>query len=281
MAGKLRERARQLKEKWPGYGPLLDFYVVVREAQKASTPRVQVARGRASGGREAGQGFPRIGDAGFPVDIASSVGLFGTLCRLGKAANPHFATQAERIERAVTSGVLNLDALLAGGGRDATAEQAAIERGLDARILSFLVRNSTRPSIEAARERLLEGFAPEAWRKPSCPVCGAPPAVSILKGDPVLRHSLCSYCGCEWQVDRLSCSVCGNNDKDSLQYFHGEGEMACRIDLCDKCRHYIKTIGVRALEAPDPCMEDLATLHLDLVAREKGYSRIVPNPWSA
>jgi FdhE protein len=55
--------------------------------------------------------------------------------------------------------------------------------------------------------------------------------------------------------------------------------MACRIDLCDSCRHYIKTIDVRALDAPDPCLEDLATLHLDVIAGEKGYSRVVLNPW--
>ena len=57
--------------------------------------------------------------------------------------------------------------------------------------------------------------------------------------------------------------------------------MASRIDLCDSCHHYIKTIDVRTLEAPDPCLEDLGTLHLDVVAARKGYSRVVPNRWSA
>ena len=56
--------------------------------------------------------------------------------------------------------------------------------------------------------------------------------------------------------------------------------MACRVDLCDSGHHYIKTIDVRALEAPDPVLEDLATLHLDLVAVQKGYARAVPSPWS-
>ena len=280
MTGNLRRRASQLKEKWPGYGPLLDFYVAVREAQKKSKPRIRKARAKVGKSRSAEQAFPLIGEAGFPIDIKSSINLFGTLCGLGKSANPHFATQAKRIEQALTDGVLDLEPLLAGGGRPGTAEQTASERGLDARILSFLVLNSTWPSIEAASERLLDGFEPETWRKPSCPICGSPPAVSVLKGEPVLRHSVCSCCGCQWTVDRLSCSVCGENDKDSLQYFHGEGEAACRIDLCDSCHHYIKTIDVRAPEAFDPWLEDLATLHLDVLAVEKGYSRAVPNPWS-
>ena len=95
-----------------------------------------------------------------------------------------------------------------------------------------------------------------------------------------MRYSLCSRCACQWRVDRLSCSVCGNKEPAKLHYFCGEGEEAHRIDLCDACRHYIKTIDCRSLEAPDPCLEDLATLHLDVVAVQKGYDRFVPNPWT-
>ena len=58
------------------------------------------------------------------------------------------------------------------------------------------------------------------------------------------------------------------------------GEEARRVDLCDACRHYIKTIDCRSLEEPDPCLEDLATLHLDVVAVQKGYNRTVANPWT-
>jgi len=68
----------------------------------------------------------------------------------------------------------------------------------------------------------------------------------------------------------LSCAVCGNKEQGSLKYFYGEGEEACRVDLCDNCHHYTKTIDCRTLEAPDPCLEDLATLHLDVLAVQKG-----------
>jgi FdhE protein len=273
MSGGLRRRVAQLKAKWPAYGPLVDFYVAVRGAQKASKPRVRITRTNVK------HDGPLIGEQGFPIDVESSASLFATLCRLGKEANPHFATQVERIERALAQGTVSLDALLEAGGAAGSIEQAAGQHGLDARVLSFLVANSVRPSIEAARDQFLKGFEPDAWRECACPVCGAPPTLSVLKGEPARRHSLCSYCGCQWLVDRVSCSVCGNDDQDSLQCFYGEGEMACRIDLCDSCHHYIKTIDVRALDAPDPCLEDLATLHLDVIAGEKGYSRAVPNPW--
>ena len=95
-----------------------------------------------------------------------------------------------------------------------------------------------------------------------------------------MRYSLCSYCACQWRVDRLSCSVCGNKNQGSLQYFCGEGEEAHRVDLCDACHHYIKTIDYRSLEESDPSLEDLATLHLDVVAVQKGYTRAVPPFWA-
>ena len=77
----------------------------------------------------------------------------------------------------------------------------------------------------------------------------------------------------------MSCAVCGSKEQQYLEYFYGEGEEAYRIDICGKCRHYIKTIDQRDLEPSDPFLEDLATLHLDVIAVDRGYERCVPNPW--
>ncbi len=281
MEGNLRNRAQQLKEKRPGYATLLDFYVAIREAQQQSKPRVQVVSAKPANGSTAASAFPLTGDAGFPVDIKSSVSLFDKLCRLGNTANQYLASQVKSIKQAIADGKLNLEALLAGGCRAGSVEQTAVNQGLDAQVLSFLVVNSTRPSIEAARDQLLKGVKSNEWRECSCPVCSSPPVLSLLEGDPARRHSLCSYCGHRWRVDRVSCSCCGNSDPDSLHSFFDEDEKTCRIDLCDKCHQYMKTIECGNLEESDPVLEDLATLHLDVVAIEKGYARTVPNFWIA
>ena len=140
---------------------------------------------------------------------------------------------------------------------------------------------------ELGRDQCLEGFDPNTWRKTCCPVCGSLPTLSLLEGDPVLRFSLCSHCGCQWSVDRMACSACGNKGPDTRSYFYDEGAAfydegaaANRIDLCDSCHHYIKTIDMRPLGSTDPYLEDIATLHLDSVAVQKGYSRAVPNSWN-
>jgi len=282
--GTLRERAQQLKEKRPGYGALLDFYVAVRESQVASRASVRVDSVKVKkNGKDlpAEERFSLVGKEDFPIDMEASIDLFRSLCRLGSAANPHIASQVEKIDRALHDRTMDLEALLTGGGKDQAIEQVAANRGLDKQVLSFLVRSSTRPSIEAGREQLRGEFDPETWRKTRCPVCASPPALSLLRGEGGMRYSLCSCCGCQWKIDRLSCSVCGSREQGALHYFCGEGEDACRIDLCDTCHHYIKTIDYRSLEESDPSLEDLATLHLDVLAARKGYRRAVPNPWTA
>jgi FdhE protein len=280
----LRERAQQLKEKRPGYGAVLDFYMLVRESQATSKASVRVGPVKVnSDGKELSpeEGLPLVEKVDLPIDMEASIDLFRSLCRLGSAANPHIATQVEKIDQALLDCTINLKSLLAGSWKEESIEQVAADRGFDARVLSFLIQSSTRPSIEAGMEKLRSEVDSETWRKSHCPVCGSLPSLNLLKGEGGKRYSLCSYCGYQWRIDRLSCSVCCNKEQGSLKYFYGEGEEAYRIDLCDKCHHYIKTIDYRNLEESDPSLEDLATLHLDVLAARKGYKRSVPSPWTA
>jgi len=53
------------------------------------------------------------------------------------------------------------------------------------------------------------------------------------------------------------------------------------MDTCEKCHQYLKTIDTRMMEMIDPELEDIATLHLDLLASQKGYRRPVPHPWNS
>jgi FdhE protein len=279
----LRDRARLLKQKRTGYGALLDFYVEVREAQAASgaavrIDSVQIKQGGAGVLTDGGASLAHKED--IPVDIEAAISLFRSLCRLGGTANPHLAAQMEKIEQALADNTSALRKLMAGGASEQEIARAAADRGLDEQVLLFLVRSSARPSIEAASEVLRGGIDLESSRQGPCPVCGSLPAINLLKGAEGRRYALCSWCACQWRVDRLSCSVCGNKEPGALHYFCGEGEEAHRIDLCDACHHYVKTIDCRSLGDPDPGLEDLATLHLDVVALEKGYTRAAPQLWT-
>jgi FdhE protein len=278
----IRERVQQLKKKRPGYGEILDFYQKVKEAQaqaKASLKIDLIKLKKEWKELLAKEGFSLIQKEDFPLDVEASAKLFQTLYQIGKDANPHMAEQVKKIKETIDNKKIDLKKLLKEGVKGKKIDQVPNEFGLDKKVFLFQIENSLRPSIEVGMEQLRSELDPETWLKGYCPVCGSLPSLSLLRGEEGKRYLICSYCGYQWRIDRIFCPFCNNQEQGSLQYFCGEGEEAYRIDLCDKCRQYIKTIDYRNLEESDPFLEDLATLHLDILASQKGYKRPVPNPW--
>jgi FdhE protein len=279
----LEKRIQQLKQKRPGYKDILDFYQKVKEAQdklKSSLKIEPIKLKKEWKELLAKEGFSLIKKEDFPLDIEASAGLFQALCWIGKEANPHMAEQEKKIQTIIDKKKIDLKKLLREGLKEGRIEQIADEFGLDKKVLLFLIQSSIRPSIETGMEQLRSELDPETWLKGYCPMCGSLPSLSLLKGEVGKRYLLCSYCGFQWRIDRIFCPFCNNKEQQSLHYFYGEGEETHRIDLCDKCHQYIKTIDYGKLEASDPVLEDLATLHLDLLASQKGYKKPVPNPWT-
>ena len=280
---KLTHRIQQIKKKRPGYGEILDFYQKVREAQdkvKASLKIKPIQLRKEWKELLAKEGFSLIQKEDFPLDNESSVKLFHTLFQIGKDANPHMVEQLIKIKETIDNKKIDLKKLLKEGVKEQKIEQVANEFGLDKKVFSFLIQSSIKPSIEAGMEQLRSELDPETWLKGYCPMCGSLPFLSLLKEEGGKRYLLCSYCAYQWRIDRLFCPFCNNKEQESLQYFCGEGEEVHRIDLCDKCHQYIKTIDLRTIGESDPSLEDLATLHLDILASQKGYKRPVLNPWT-
>jgi FdhE protein len=279
---RLRERIQQIKKKRPGYGKILDFYQSVKEAQEQAKASLKIASIQLKEEWKkllSQEGFSLIRKEDFPLDIESSVQLFETLCQFGRKTNPHMAAQIKKIKEAIHDKRIDLKKLLTGGSKEQRIEERVKELGLDKDVFLFLIQTSIRPSVEAGVKQLRSDLDPETWLKGYCPLCGSLPTLSLLKEEAGKRYLLCSYCGYQWRMDRISCPFCKNKDQESLHYFFGEGEETHRIDLCDKCHQYIKTIDTRDLQESDPVLEDLATPHLDILASQKGYKRPAPNPW--
>ena len=117
------------------------------------------------------------------MDREASISLFHALCRIGKTANPHMAEQAEKIERISRGQQQDLEKLLTGHVTEHAIEHFAANLGLDGMVLSFLIRNSIGPSIEAGMEKLRGELDPEASLTTHCPVCGSlPSAESAERG---------------------------------------------------------------------------------------------------
>ena len=280
---KIKERIRQIKKKRPGYEEILDFYQKVREEQeklKVSLKLDPIHIKKEWKELFTREGFSLFERKDFPLDIEASVILFRSLCKIGKEANPHMAEEVKKIEEILNQKRMDLKELLILGVKEGKTEQIANELRLDKKVFSFFIQESIRPSIRAGVEKLRNEIDSETWLKGYCPICGSLPYLSLLKEEVGKRYLLCSYCGYEWRIERLFCPFCNNKEQESLQYFYAEGEETYRIDLCEKCHQYIKTIDLRKTQELDPSLEDLATLHLDILASKKGYKRPVPNPWT-
>ena len=50
-----------------------------------------------------------------------------------------------------------------------------------------------------------------------------------------------------------------------------------RVEACDTCRRYIKTIDMTKNGSAVPVVDELAAAPLDLWASEHGYSKLQPN----
>ncbi|MEA1970878.1 MAG: formate dehydrogenase accessory protein FdhE [Thermodesulfobacteriota bacterium] len=139
-------------------------------------------------------------------------------------------------------------------------------------LLGFLVEESLRPALEILSEKYRDVIAGSSWSEGYCPICGREPKISELREEGGKRFLFCGQCGLEWQFKRIRCPFCGNEDQQTLAYFTIENEEKYRVDVCNACNKYIKTVDFRKTEKkPNLDVEDIATLHLDILADEEGY----------
>ena len=123
--------------------------------------------------------------------------------------------------------------------------------------------------------RALQGRVSPAWRQGYCPVCGAWPTLAERRGLDRSRWLRCGRCGAGWEVEPLWCSYCGERDHRQLGSLVVEGAGdTLKVDTCESCRGYLKSLAVlQGLPPFELLLQDLETVELDLVARERGYGR--------
>ena len=124
---------------------------------------------------------------------------------------------------------------------------------------------------------LVEAFSgwrdEERWLRSYCPTCGALAAMAQLVGtDPGrLRFLSCGCCRSRWRYRRTGCPFCQSEDNHRLAVVAVEGEAGLRIDYCEACSGYVKTYEGQGSESV--LLADWTSLHLDVIARDRGLNR--------
>lgn len=150
-----------------------------------------------------------------------------------------------------------------------TIQTTAKKLNVDPPVLTLLLRLSMRPALLAVAQTVRDRLNLDCWNHGHCPVCGSAPLLADLSGEGGKRRLHCSLCETAWPFTRLRCPFCENDSRDDLSYLMAENEKGLRVDICNRCGNYLKTIDLRELPGPVIVpLDDAATWHLDLIAQE-------------
>jgi hypothetical protein len=191
---------------------------------------------------------------------------------------PGLAAEAEAFRKERRAGAVEAQA--------ETREQRLLAwwRGPRAGRTDYLARALLRPYAEILAAG---GVAAEPAKGPpvygACRSCGGPPWIAWRRsgpgsGDEAPQRLLgCGICGSERHLDRIACAACGQTEPTKLAVFQTERHPAVRIEACDACQRYVKTIDLTLDGRVIPEVDDLSSLSLDLWATEQGYERLEPS----
>jgi FdhE protein len=249
--GERRERARDLGARLDFAEQPLRLYLALVDAQERASERAMATR-------------PAAGElAAFVVRDALPGIMEATV-----AAGPERLAEAAllRFHEGDLEGIV--EAWLAGEDQS----------GTDA----FLARASAAPVLEA-----LPGLAATLRAGDTddrhCPRCGGLPQLAVFAetGETLLtspRKLVCSRCANEWVMSRMTCASCGETSGAKMPILSDvELFPHLRIDACEICRRYLITVDQRKDPRAVPVVDELAALPLDLVAAERGYTKIARN----
>lgn len=272
--------------------PLAAPYTIpAAEPGKLSAAASALARAKAVSSERHAQGEPLLALRDFPVDMPLAEELAAALLRALAGHVPSLAEPTSALERQFAS-----DASFFGRACRELLEEGE-EHGQDVEacvfaewaaahpeapdMLRFVVKSAVAPFVMAFAEVAgARHDAKTSWAHGHCPVCGSLPYMGRLEGSEGSRLHTCSFCFFEYRVPRIGCPFCLTQAHDGSEYLESEDEPGYLLDVCKKCRNYIKLADFRKLDrAWFAALDDLASLTLDLYARQMGYTRPTPSAW--
>jgi len=268
-------RAKERKPAYSEFYPFLGNLFLAQERSRGALSLDRFAPDSAWVDAQWAEGSPLLKRWEFPLDTGSAENVRRELEKCIPADNPEM-----RVAFAALSSGLD-------GCREAVEEfwrsflhhdgepweKRVDTQGVDTASLLFLARSCLRPSIEwTAADLLRRVHLPEPWQRGYCPVCGSLPSLLVLAGEGG-RKGYCSWCGTEWGLNRMQCPCCDNRDHETMGYLSAEEDPLYRVQYCRLCKHYFKMIDLReAADSPYLPLEEWTTLHLDLLARQRGWN---------
>lgn len=192
------------------------------------------------------------------------------------APEPLVNAAAELSRQGSAAWIALLSKYWADGGK---ADENGVSRSGEGRsaMQEFLAHGFLQPYAEFVAHAMGEPF-PETTPY-LCPKCDSLPLLGVLRleGDGGRRFLRCAFCAHEWGFRRILCPACGEEGEDKLPVYVAEQFPHIRMECCDTCKFYLRTIDLTKNGNAVPSVDDLAAIPLTLWAQEYGYRRIHTN----
>ena len=127
--------------------------------------------------------------------------------------------------------------------------------------------------------RVRSGMKSDGYTHALCPFCGRKAGLGVLRpqGDGASRYLMCSFCLAEWEFRRILCPGCGEQDNNKLPVYTASDFDYIRVECCDTCKTYIKSVDLSKNGLAEPTVDEIAVAPLDLWAQQHGYSKLQLN----
>jgi formate dehydrogenase accessory protein FdhE len=141
----------------------------------------------------------------------------------------------------------------------------------------FILRVFSEPCAEFLAAR--RPAPPLAETRSTCPLCDSHALLGVLRpeGDGGKRMLVCSFCLYEWEFRRILCPACGEEAENKLPVYVAEQFPHVRVEACDTCNFYIRSVDLTKDGHAVPLVDDLAGIPLSFWAQEHNYIRLRPN----
>ena len=255
-------RANELARTHPSASEVLRFYERIAGFQKALYSDIESACGHAKEARAPGTLREEL-------DLFVLLPKFPRFLALVESMAP--VPLVESAAELIAKGTEHWQGLLQSSWRDPD------QQPLPSFIEAALSRLFLQPYAEYLADHTQQ-TAPTQLQS-VCPLCGGKPQASVLRqeGDGGKRSLICSLCSNEWDFRRMLCPACGEENAEKLAIYTADQFHHVRIEACDSCHRYIKTIDLTKNGNAVPVVDELAAIPLSLWAEENGYSKLQPN----
>ena len=278
MAGDLKTklaRMAQIKREKPAYRDLLDFYekiFIAKEEFYQSLKTLPIVFDAPGVQTRFKNGFPALDKNAIELDSEALEKFFRALLQISHEKNPD---AAETLTTFIKKGNLDVEKSIKAMWDEEMPLQAwGKEQVGDPTLFFFLLTESLKPFYEYLAENLRAVIDVTLWGKGYCPICGNFPPIAAISAEKGFRHLFCVYCGTEWPFPFFMCPFCENEEEEGGRYLYVGREKQYRLEICKACQKYLKAVDLDFFGTPVPLdVENIATLHLDILAQKEGYAR--------